>query len=214
MTSRLNTYCDVTQCMNGLWMLITKLESPKGDSQTWSLPPRNNGTCVIKTKPALLMHRTEITKMTTIHRCMYTKCYKAYPFFLCYFVIYLRPLHYNDIIMGAKASQITSFTIVYSTVYSSANQRRHQSSESLAFVRGIHRWPVNARHKWPVTWKMFPFDDVIMCYAFLTLICSLIYWNKTSMGNFRLIQPSSNYLNVFFLSKFVRGTIGIPVLSH
>ena len=49
MTSRsLNTYCDVTQCMNVLWIFITKHESPKGDSQTWSSPPRNNGACVIK----------------------------------------------------------------------------------------------------------------------------------------------------------------------
>ena len=66
--------------------------------------------------------------------------------------------HYNDIIMRAIASQITSLTIVYSTVC----QRKHQSSASLAFVRGIHRWPVNSPHKWPVTRKMFPFDDVIM----------------------------------------------------
>ena len=48
MTSRsLNTYCDVTQCMNGLWIFITKHESPKGDSQTWSSPPGNNEACVI-----------------------------------------------------------------------------------------------------------------------------------------------------------------------
>ena len=33
---------------------------------------------------------------------------------------------------------------------------------SLAFVRGIHRGAVNSPHKWPVTRKMFPFDDVIM----------------------------------------------------
>ena len=64
--------------------------------------------------------------------------------------------------MGAIASQITSLTIVYSTVYSDADQRKHQSSASLAFVRGIHRRPVNFPHKWPVTRKMFPFDDVIM----------------------------------------------------
>ena len=70
--------------------------------------------------------------------------------------------HYNDVIMGSIASQITSLTIVYSTVYSSADQRKHQSSASLAFVRGIHREPVNSPHKWPVTRKMFPFDDVIM----------------------------------------------------
>ena len=72
--------------------------------------------------------------------------------------------HYGDIIMGAIASQITSLTIVYSTVYSDADQRKHQSSASLAFVRGIHRGPVNSPHKWPVTRKMFPFDDVIMIW--------------------------------------------------
>ena len=64
--------------------------------------------------------------------------------------------------MGAIASQITSFTNVFSTVYSDADERKHQSSASLAFVRGIHRGPVNSPHKWPVTRKMFPFDDVIM----------------------------------------------------
>ena len=70
--------------------------------------------------------------------------------------------HYGDVIMDAIASQITSLTIVYSIVYSDADQRKHQSSASLAFVRGIHRGPVNSPHKWPVTRKMFPFDDVIM----------------------------------------------------
>ena len=64
--------------------------------------------------------------------------------------------------MGVVASQITSLTIVYPTVYSDADQRKHQSSASLTFVRGIHRGPVNSPHKWPVTRKMFPFDDVIM----------------------------------------------------
>ena len=64
--------------------------------------------------------------------------------------------------MGSIASQITSLTIVYSTAYSDADQRKHQSSASLAFVRGIYRGPVNFPHKWPVTRKMFPFDEVIM----------------------------------------------------
>ena len=63
--------------------------------------------------------------------------------------------------MGAMASKITSLIIVYSTVYSGADQRKHQSSASLAFVRGNHRWSVNSQHKWPVTRKMFAFDDVI-----------------------------------------------------
>ena len=70
--------------------------------------------------------------------------------------------HYTDVIMGAIASQITSLPIVYSIVYSDADQRKHQSSASLAFVREIHRGPVNSPHKWPVTRKMFPFDDVIV----------------------------------------------------
>ena len=69
---------------------------------------------------------------------------------------------YSDVIMGAMASQITSLTIVYSTVYSGADQRKHQSSASLAFVRGIHRWAMNYPHKGPVTRKIFQFDDVIM----------------------------------------------------
>ena len=60
------------------------------------------------------------------------------------------------------ASQITSLMVVYSIVYSGVNQRIHQSSASQAFVREIHRGPVNFPHKWPVTRKMFPFDDVIM----------------------------------------------------
>ena len=70
--------------------------------------------------------------------------------------------HYGDVIVDAIASQITSLTIVYSIVYSDADQRKHQSSTSLAFVQGIHRGPVNSPHKWPVTRQMFPVDDVIM----------------------------------------------------
>ena len=70
-------------------------------------------------------------------------------------------MHYSDVIMSAMVSQITSLTIAYSTVYSGADQRK-QSSASLAFVRGIHRWPVNSPRKWPETRKMFPLDDAIM----------------------------------------------------
>ena len=81
--------------------------------------------------------------------------------------------HYGDVIMGVMASQITSLMIVYSTVYSGADQRKHQSSASLAFVWGIHRWPVNSPHKWPVTRKMFPFDYVIMGWVFLMSLNSI-----------------------------------------
>ena len=61
--------------------------------------------------------------------------------------------HYSDVIISGIASQITGVSIVYQNVCSGADQRRHQSSASLAFVRGIHR---------TVTRKMFPFDDVII----------------------------------------------------
>ena len=91
--------------------------------------------------------------------------------------------HYNAFIMSAMASQITSPTIVYSTVYSGADQRKHQSSASLAFVQGIHLSPVNSPHKWPATRKMFPFDDVIMRlwfpFCFVSLVpcmCPLRVW--------------------------------------
>ena len=79
-----------------------------------------------------------------------------------YIVKEIRWYHYNDVIMGMMVSQITSLMIVYSTVYSGADQRKHQSSASLAFLWGIQRWPVNSPHKWPVAWKKFPFDDSII----------------------------------------------------
>ena len=70
--------------------------------------------------------------------------------------------YYGDVTMGAIASQITSVSNVYSTVCSGTDQRKHQSSASLAFVRGIHRGPVNSPHKRSVTRKIFPLDDIIM----------------------------------------------------
>ena len=77
-------------------------------------------------------------------------------------VILLNFIHYSDSIVSVMASQITSVLIVYSAIYSGADQRKHQSFASLAFVRGIHQWLVNFLHKGPVTRKIFPFDDIIM----------------------------------------------------
>ena len=64
--------------------------------------------------------------------------------------------------MSTMASQITGVSIVYSIVGKGPDQRKHQSSTSLASVRKIHRWPVNSSHKRPVTRKMFPFEDVVI----------------------------------------------------
>ena len=91
------------------------------------------------------------------------------------------PTHNNDVIINAMASQITSLTIVFSSVYSDAEQRKHRSSASLVFVRGIHWWPVNSPHKAPVSGKMFPFDDVIMPQSHVdrkvTRATQLIWWD-------------------------------------
>ena len=90
------------------------------------------------------------------------KYLKLQVFLGCMHIYSVMSFPYNDVIMSATASQITSITIVYSIVRSGAHQRKHQSSASSAFFRGIHRWPANSPHKGPVTRKMFPFDDVIM----------------------------------------------------
>ena len=93
--------------------------------------------------------------------------------------------HYNDVIMGMMPPQITSLTSVYSTVYSGADQSKHQSSASLAFVWGIHRGPVNSPNQWPVTRKIFPFDDVIMCAIMISSNCSPL---QSLISNLRHVQ--------------------------
>ena len=103
---------------------------------------------------------------------------------LCNMLYHFEHNHYDDVIMSAIVAHITSLTIVYSTVYPGADQSKHQSSASLASVCGIHRGPVNSPHKWPVTRKMFPFDDVIMTqylwiHAPLTRI--VVFWHIGNM---------------------------------
>ena len=91
--------------------------------------------------------------------------------------------------MGAIASQTTSLMIVYSIVYSDADQRKHQSSASLAFVRFIHRGPVVSPHKWPVTRKMFPFDDVIMGVITKQLLSCLVFPQLATLRSGTLTKP-------------------------
>ena len=106
---------------------------------------------------------------------------------------YIAPRYYRDVIMGAIASQITSLTIVYSTVYSDADQRKRQSSASLVFVWGIHRGPVNSPHKWPVMRKMFPFDDVIMVCCKSTVLLQALYY-YTDLTLLQSFQPMAAQL--------------------
>ena len=84
--------------------------------------------------------------------------YRSYFLLLCLILILsstkllpmsLVNIHYNDVIMSAMDSQITSITIVYSIVNSGTDQRKHQSSASVAFVKGIYRWLLNSPNKGP-----------------------------------------------------------------
>ena len=108
--------------------------------------------------------------------------------------LYNLPLHYSNVIISVMVSQITSISIVHSTVCSGTDQRNHQSSATLTFVRGIHRWAVNSPHKGSVTRKMFPFDDVIMIWL---LRCQLSYWWK-QRGCFNLKMLSYQYRKTSF----------------
>ena len=114
--------------------------------------------------------------------------------------------HYDDVIMSAIASHITSLTIVYSTVYPGAVQSKHQSSASLAHVWGIHRGPVNYPHKWPVTRKMFPFDDVIMFHSLLISgwlwIGVIFVWPQIIYHNYYPILDHNKLEGSYLISCF------------
>ena len=80
--------------------------------------------------------------------------------------------------MTTVASQITSLTIVYLTVYSDADQRKTSKLRITGLCAGNSPGPVNSPHKWPVTREMFPFDDVIMKYG------QLLTTDNSSWGPF------------------------------
>ena len=90
--------------------------------------------------------------------------------------------------MSGMASEITSLTTVYSTVYSGADHRKHQSSASLAFVRGIYRWLVKSPHKGPVTRKMSLSGDVIMNNYFHA---HYALWAAASFTHISLCNPQT-----------------------
>ena len=125
--------------------------------------------------------------------------------FFLHFAEYSTENHYSVVIMDTIASQITSITIIYSTVYSGADQRKYQSSASLAFVWGIHRWPVNSPHKCPVTRKMFPFNDVIMSFLRVWVVPVLIWHKRTTSQNqawpFSVAQQLSTLLSSLHYSQ-------------
>ena len=129
--------------------------------------------------------------------------------------------HHSDAIMGVMAHQITSLSIVHSTVYSGADQRKHQSSASLGCLRGIHLWPVNSPHTGSVTRKIFPFDDVIMlnkhCIIRLCVshkiislmpyvasgnVMQVIKWHKTFLIYLSALSEFNFAMNGIFTNQF------------
>ena len=124
--------------------------------------------------------------------------------------------HCIDVTMTTMASQITSLTVIYSIVYSGADQRKHQSSASLAFVRGIHRDPVNSPQKGPVTRKMFPFDDVIM----MSEVKSQHWWVITALWMWgEITYPFPNLIDTTVkvwegLNNFIPYLTGHESLIH
>ena len=110
------------------------------------------------------------------------------------------PIFYCDVIMSTMASQITCLAIVYSSIYSGADQRKHQSSASLAFVRGIHRWPVNSPHKGPVTRK---------CFHLMTSSCKWLTHRGPVTGS---CQAPSHYLKQCWHCQFVKYTYFVSIL--
>ena len=108
-----------------------------------------------------------------------------------------------------------------STVNSDADQRKHQSSASLAFVRGIHRAPVNTPRKWPVTRKMFPFDDVIMSSIYNVYSdCKSPLNGSESIGNVAISQNELMVMGYYticvssYVLVYVRIYVLFPYISN
>ena len=120
-------------------------------------------------------------------------CYPCSFFSYTRYVICLS-CNFSDVIMSTMASQITSLTIVYSTAYSGPGERKHKSSVSLAFVRGIHRGLVNSPHKARVTRKLFPFDEVIMQHWYY--LCSLLYYIELPYIWVYFLQQRSVFIQI------------------
>ena len=124
-------------------------------------------------------------------------CFQLFIFLKWYITPWCVTCHYSDVIMGAMVPQITSLTVVDSSIYSGADQRKQKSSVSLAFVRGIHQWPGNSPHQWPVTGKMFPCDDVIMQCTVIALKwrrCAVKY--RATSSSFRGIYLRIHSLEI------------------
>ena len=152
--------------MSREWNADTVLESKYGIKLN-SLYAMMNIDCICRVVIQILKQIAKTLGSTSIRHRSDVKVSNRYPvnglrYLWNGLTLCVPVLHYCDVIMKAMASQITSLTIVYSTVHLGPDQRKHQSSASLAFVLGIHRSSANSQRA--RTRKMFPFDDVIMSH--------------------------------------------------
>ena len=99
------------------------------------------------------------------------------------------PDHYRDVIMGASdgVSNHQPHACLLNRLFRRRTKRKHQSSASLAFMRGIHRRTGNSRPKWPVIWIFF---------HLMTLSClaELIHWGRDKMA-----AISRRHFQMYFL---------------
>ena len=130
-----------------------------------------------------------------------------------------RCFHYNDVIMSAVVPQITNVSIVCSTVGLGADQRKHQSSASLAFVRGIHWWPVNSPHK-----KARNAENVSIwwrhhghCKTCWSLLYIALNWLNYSSGGGRIkhiLHSDQWFWLIILIAIFVRTDFRISFLEQ
>ena len=161
-------------------------------------------------KPVCTIEKRQVNTLSTQEKSMLVTIIR-------WFVVHC---HYDDVIMSAMASQITGLTIVYSTVYSGVDQRKHQSSVWLAFVRGIHRGLVNSPYEWPVPRKMFPFDDAIMVPPACITHSALrniehsgepSLWSPRRFNTWRPRQNGRHFADDIFKCIFLNENIWTPV---
>ena len=118
---------------------------------------------------------------------------------------------YNNVIMSAMASHITNLTIVYSTVYSGTDERKHQISASLALVSRNHQWPVNSPHKGPVTRKMFPLDNLVLsCFVLHPIDAAMLANAILSI----CVREMDKWLTVIYQDKYMGNMVANAIYMH
>ena len=115
----------------------------------------------------------------------------------------LKWYHYNDVIMSTMTSQITSFAIVYSTVYLMRISKKTSTPRVTGLCEGNSPLTGGFRHKGSVTRKMFPFDDVIMLHALRRhLLAQLEVPRNFALSRLLFQMISSDHTHIWQCSQY------------